>query len=234
MAYVYRHIRLDKNEVFYVGIGTDKYFFRAKDKKRRNRYWNNITKVSNWYHEIVFISDSIDVVKQKEIELIESFGRICDGGTLCNVTKGGEGKLGVKPPNVRPCYGISPAGEKINFRSILDAARYLQDENCAPNIGRICKNIESSLPGNRTCKGWYFAYEGSKIDGYISQRGKIKNKPSKFSQKIWGKSPNGEILEFENAYRAAEFIDSHHTLVRKVCKGKSSHTKNWKFSYDPM
>lgn len=31
MAYVYRHIRLDKNEVFYIGIGTD-----TKNYKRAN------------------------------------------------------------------------------------------------------------------------------------------------------------------------------------------------------
>jgi hypothetical protein len=32
MAYLYRHIRLDKNEPFYIGIGSDKQYKRAYNK----------------------------------------------------------------------------------------------------------------------------------------------------------------------------------------------------------
>lgn len=41
--YVYRHIRLDKNEVFYVGIGSDNKgkYLRAHGKEKRNKYWKN-------------------------------------------------------------------------------------------------------------------------------------------------------------------------------------------------
>ena len=40
MAYLYRHIRLDNNEVFYIGIGSDSegYYKRAKSHKYRNYY----------------------------------------------------------------------------------------------------------------------------------------------------------------------------------------------------
>ena len=41
MAYVYRHIRLDKNEPFYIGIGSDKYYKRANSKDR-NAFWKRI------------------------------------------------------------------------------------------------------------------------------------------------------------------------------------------------
>jgi hypothetical protein len=37
--YIYRHVRLDKNEVFYIGIGQRKYtndYERANQKTRRN------------------------------------------------------------------------------------------------------------------------------------------------------------------------------------------------------
>ena len=43
--YLYRHIRLDKNEVFYVGIGTKRNnndYSRAYSKLLRNKWWNNI------------------------------------------------------------------------------------------------------------------------------------------------------------------------------------------------
>ena len=36
MAYVYKHIRKDINEIFYIGIGNDKNYNRAYQKKCRN------------------------------------------------------------------------------------------------------------------------------------------------------------------------------------------------------
>ena len=42
MAYVYRHIRLDKNEPFYIGIGSDANYSRSRgrlfyiNKKNKN------------------------------------------------------------------------------------------------------------------------------------------------------------------------------------------------------
>lgn len=50
MYYVYRHIRLDTNEPFYIGIGTKSTSFssikteykRAFSKRSRTKYWHNI------------------------------------------------------------------------------------------------------------------------------------------------------------------------------------------------
>ena len=44
MAYVYRHIRLDKNEPFYIGIGSDNNYKRANQTNggRRNNIWEKI------------------------------------------------------------------------------------------------------------------------------------------------------------------------------------------------
>ena len=50
MAVVYRHIRLDKNEPFYIGIGRDEA--RAFSKKGRNRHWRFITTKSNYEIDI--------------------------------------------------------------------------------------------------------------------------------------------------------------------------------------
>lgn len=98
--YVYSHTRLDKNEIFYIGIGDNisgKYE-RAYDKRSRNRYWNFITKNSVYNVHIEFLSDSLEEVKTKEIELIKYYGRKDLGlGTLCNLTNGGDGTFGLKP-----------------------------------------------------------------------------------------------------------------------------------------
>ena len=96
MAVVYRHIRLDKNEVFYIGIGiTDK---RAYDKRKRNNYWNNITSKSKYRVDILFDDLTYQQAKEKEIEFIKFYGRKDLGlGTLCNMTDGGDGSTGYKP-----------------------------------------------------------------------------------------------------------------------------------------
>ena len=228
MAYLYRHIRLDKNEVFYIGIGTDEYFFRSKDTKRRNKHWQNIINITSWDYEILYIDNNISLIKEKEIEFIKLYGRKIDGGTLCNLTMGGEGTLGLKPVNSKKCFGLDPKGKIHKFNSITEASNYIDS-----NIDNI-PNIINIFNGKKNhCKGWRFAYEESTLfKPIIDLRGKNKSKPNNRSVIIYGKSPEGFIKEFINPYYAAKEIGSYHTLVRKVAKGKSSHTKGWVFSYD--
>lgn len=99
MAYVYRHIRLDKNEPFYIGIGNDLTYSRANTISGRNPIWNRIVDKTDFEVEILFDDLTWDEACEKEIEFIALYGRKIDGGTLSNITKGGDGKLGVKPKN---------------------------------------------------------------------------------------------------------------------------------------
>ena len=76
MAYVYKHIRLDKNEVFYVGIGSDTggNYIRAHSKHQRNRHWNYVSK--NGYNiEILFDNLSWEDACEREKEFIKLYGR---------------------------------------------------------------------------------------------------------------------------------------------------------------
>jgi hypothetical protein len=95
MAYIYRHIRLDKNEPFYIGIGSDKKYQRANSSLSRNSIWKNIVKNTDFRVEIMIDEISYEFAKEKEIEFIEIYKRKEDGGTLCNITKGGDGVLGL-------------------------------------------------------------------------------------------------------------------------------------------
>ena len=52
MAYVYRHIRLDKNEPFYIGIGA--HLKRAYEKTKRNKFWYNVVAKTEYNVEILF------------------------------------------------------------------------------------------------------------------------------------------------------------------------------------
>ena len=97
-VYVYEHIRLDKNEVFYVGIGNKSNFKRAFQEPNRSTFWKNIVSKSNGFKvNILFKNLSWDEACLKEIKLIALYGRKDLGlGTLVNLTNGGDGKVGIK------------------------------------------------------------------------------------------------------------------------------------------
>lgn len=94
MAYVYRHIRLDKNEPFYIGIGSDDSHSRAyeKYKSSRSEAWHRIIQKTQYEVEIIFDNIDVQFAKQKEIEFIKIYGRRdLRTGTLVNMTDGGDG-----------------------------------------------------------------------------------------------------------------------------------------------
>jgi hypothetical protein len=97
MAYVYKHIRKDTNEVFYVGIGTDnKGKYSRAHSLRRNGFWHVIRNKTDYSVEILFDNLTWEEACVKEKELIKEHGRKDLGlGTLCNLTDGGEGAVGV-------------------------------------------------------------------------------------------------------------------------------------------
>ena len=102
--YLYRHIRKDKNKVFYIGIGTkrenfsiyEKEYSRAFSSKNRNKYWKNIVNITNYDVEILYESNDYTFIEQKEIEFIKLYGRVIDNGSLCNISTGGGGSVGFK------------------------------------------------------------------------------------------------------------------------------------------
>ena len=70
--YLYKHIRLDKNIPFYIGIGTKKksnlncvIYARANDKVTRNKIWKDITK-SLYIIEILEESNDYNIIKTKK------------------------------------------------------------------------------------------------------------------------------------------------------------------------
>lgn len=87
------YVYIDKKpcgEVFYVGKGNAR---RIKQEKRNRHHSFVIKKYSDWTREIVFVGSENDCL-QKEIELVNLYGRKDLGlGTLVNLCDGGQGAL---------------------------------------------------------------------------------------------------------------------------------------------
>lgn len=100
--YIYRHIRPDTNEVFYIGKGNNlnpkkTSYKRMNISKKRNKIWHNIVNKNNgvFISQILFECETEQQVNEKEIEFIALYGRKDLGtGTLANLTNGGDGSLG--------------------------------------------------------------------------------------------------------------------------------------------
>lgn len=106
--YLYRHIRLDKNEPFYVGVGTkplrthnsvkSEYRRAYETNRKESHIWNNIVNKTSYEVEILLESNDYNFIKQKEIEFIFLYGRLNNNtGILSNMTNGGDGFIGYIP-----------------------------------------------------------------------------------------------------------------------------------------
>lgn len=98
--YLYVHIRIDRDEPFYIGIGT-KYrkndYDRAMCCNKRSLFWKRISNKTKHNVLIISESDNKQEILDKEINYIKILGRRkTKSGTLVNITEGGEGLKGHK------------------------------------------------------------------------------------------------------------------------------------------
>lgn len=129
MAVVYRHIRVDKNEPFYIGIGDNKK--RAYSHRSRNKYWKNIAK-QGYEVEILFDDLTWEQACEKEKEFITLYGRKdLNTGTLVNLTDGGDGALG-RPMTERLKQILRTSSNRYNLVE-------WQKRNGAANKGKTFK-----------------------------------------------------------------------------------------------
>lgn len=118
-GYLYIHYRGDNGMPFYVGIGGEDNFKRAKSKRCRNKHWRNIVNKVGYTIEIVFFDIPFALAKLKEIEFILIYGRQdLKTGILVNMTEGGEGmpgnrvKQGIRNPNASSSDYVGVSNEK--------------------------------------------------------------------------------------------------------------------------
>jgi len=190
MAIVYRHIRLDINEVFYIGIG--KSYKRAYSTKNRNKYWKNITNAIDYRVDILFDDLTWNEACEKEKEFISLYGRKdLKTGTLVNMTDGGEGANGAKrnytDDNPSPLKGKKFTDEhrlKISEKSKLlrhsdDTKKKLSDLKKGTTHDRGNNLLGKKKPKQKerllgSGKGYYFCNRVKKFIAKIVINGKSK------------------------------------------------------------
>ncbi len=208
MAYLYRHIRLDKNEPFYIGIGSDSSYKRAYSKHNRNKYWKNVINMTEYKIEIML--DDIDwkTACEKEKEFIQLYRS--NNLHLTNMTAGGEGifnpseelrkkisdsKLGSK----NPFYGKKWSKEKREMFRIR-----MQGVN-NPNFGKVISDEQKLIIAN-------------------AQKGRIKSSEEK--EKIYSKTRKKVInTETNEVYASIQetaivFNKSASHMTRLIKKNK--------------
>lgn len=91
--YVYVHCTLDEEIPFYIGKGKND---RCKNHLDRNSWWKNIVNKHDYYIKILEINLTEEEALKKEIFYISKIGRrqFGNGGTLVNLTDGGDGVKG--------------------------------------------------------------------------------------------------------------------------------------------
>lgn len=95
--YVYRHIRRDTGMPFYIGKGANRRkrktkFERAASTHRTNPHWQRIVAKHGHDVEILNCFETEREAIAAEMFFIRLHGRTSDGGTLVNLTDGGDGR----------------------------------------------------------------------------------------------------------------------------------------------
>lgn len=211
--YLYRHIRLDKNEPFYIGIGTKQnrkshtvIYKRAYSKHSRGKIWRFIENKTNYKVEILLESNDRDFIKQKEIEFIKLYGRIDLGtGILANLTDGGDDNSAIL--NSKECVEKA----KNTRRLIKEKRGYYHSEESRKLISKVLTN--------RKCT------EETKIK--LRLKAKLReNKGLDKALEVWRKpviqltKENLFICEYNSIIDAANKTNSSFKLISMVCKGK--------------
>lgn len=205
MAYVYRHIRLDKNVPFYIGIGSDEdgKYERAFSFNgyHRNRFWKKIATISNIEVEIVIDNISWSEACKKEIEFISIYKRVRDGGTLANITLGGEG-----------AYGLvhSEASNEKNRKAHVGKTAWNKGKKSDPQSVEKMRKAKIGKPTWNKGKSMSDQYKA------ISRKSKMKFRKSVIQKDIYG----NYISEFESVRDAEEKTGFDAMSIRAACRNK--------------
>lgn len=209
MAYVYQHIRLDNDSVFYIGIGSDTqgYYSRAKRKSYRSEYWERIVKKAGYRIEIVKDGITWEEAKEIEREMIRKIGR----DKLCNLTDGGDGVLGWVPDDeTRRTWSDQRKGAPSSF-----TGRKHSEETK--------KKLSERMKGNTIWKGRHQSDETKKK---LSQA--KKGQPSPMRKKVMCIETG---VVYDSCEEAARILGLPKNGVNRAASGVRKHTGGFHFKF---
>jgi hypothetical protein len=199
---VYRHIRHDKNEPFYIGIGTSES--RAYRKDGRNPIWKKIVNSTSYTVEILFDNLSKEDACKKEKEFISLYGRISDGtGCLSNITIGGDILIG----SDNPMYNV---GEPV----IIDGVHYSSIAEASRSTGLHHKTIVFRIKSKTFPKYIYsdFSKNVEKIPVEKLSEYRRKNNP------MYGKAHTEEVKKTISKKNKGRKKSELSSMINKVVK----------------
>ncbi len=228
MPYVYRHIRLDKNEPFYIGIGSDMpYYKRANERARRSIFWKKIIAKSDYEVEILFDDISFEEAKVKEIEFIKLYGRKdLNTGCLVNLTDGGDGLINkVFTPEYRKNLSNSMKGRVLSEETKAKLRTYRLG---VPNSLEARAKISKANKGRKNSEAL--------MDLLINRKGE-KNpvfgltgvKCKNFKGFVQAFKDGVYLGEYEGVRDCAEKLNVTATKISAVLNGRRNHTGGYTF-----
>lgn len=215
--YVYRHIRLDTEQPFYVGCGScstykghDRtWFHRAYAKKGRSPQWLAIINQTEYEVEIIFQCDDKETAIKKEAEFIKLYGRIDIGtGTLVNQSDSCDGNF--SPQRLRLLSKIHK-GRRV--------AEEVRDRISKSQIGK--KMPESHREKMREIK------KGSRLPDGATEKASEKRQIPVVQLDLSG----NKIKEYSRITFAAIELGCDRGDISKCCKGRKKTTAGFKWMY---
>jgi hypothetical protein len=224
MAYVYRHIRLDKNEVFYIGYSSkNDNYKRAYQKLSRNKHWYNVVSKTDFEVEIICDEITWQEAKNKEIEFVALYGRADLGkGCLVNKTSGGDGVA----------QGLCSVETR---KKISDANKAEKNHNYGKKLSdvtkmKLSKSLKGIIPPN---KGKPMSEEQKKKLSEAQKGEKSKRYGKKSSYDTRKKLSEAQKGEKNHRYGKPMSEEQKKKISEKM-KGRPSHLKGKKLSTETI
>lgn len=237
-SYVYAHVNVKDDKIFYIGIGTkkNKKYYRAYSKRNRNKIWNNY--INKNEYKVIILNDNLDRDEacRIEIDLIKKYGKIINKtGCLVNVSNGGgESSFGC----IRDkewCKNISKGlrGRVLSDESkqkmrLAKIGRKLTDEHKEKiSYGNKGKTVseESKKKMSDSKKGTKVKITKEESD---KRRNRIKLIIKRYKKRVFCFN-NNKI--YDGMIDAAKELNLSLTKISMVCRGERAHTKGYKFKY---
>jgi len=231
LAYVYRHIRLDKNEPFYIGIGSSKYYNRAYRHKSRSDFWKKVANKGGYEVEILMDDLTWEQACEKEKEFIKLYGRIdLKNGCLVNMTNGGDGALNaIISEKTRKSVAEANRRRIFTDEQKEKMAERMSKRNKDPELrAKITEGLRNSEKVLANARNLGIKAKGIKH----SDLTKKKMSDSKIKKPIIQYDLNGNFIKkWESSCQIERDLNFDQSNVSHCCKGLSKQRYGFKWEY---